>query len=186
MMASACFERAGFIPYERDWIDYVSDGILISKGRKEQAPQSSLDEVKSVHVFCECRAESIDSAGGPQPKAASAKSSRRMWESTVFQRRRDDSRWSSLSRRRSLGEGSSKVLGVALMAREGDAHGMGDLAIGVTSLCASCGEKASKGTCKSGADAVPKMSPGSRSRYPVRRIVCRPEPKRCSEGYWPP
>ena len=75
--------------------------------------------------------------------------------------------------------------GMALMAREGGADGMGDSATEVTSFCASCDAKASKGTRKSGADAVPKMSPGSRSRYPVSGIVCRPEPTKCSEGSWP-
>ena len=52
------------------------------------------------------------------------------------------------------------------------------------SFCASCDVKASKGTRRSGADAVPKMSPGSRSRYPERGIICRLEPTKCSEGYW--
>ena len=78
-------------------------------------------------------------------------------------------RWTSLSRRRSSEGCSSNVSGVALMAREGDAGGMGDSTTGVTSFCASCGGKASKVTRRSGANAVPKMSPGSRSRYPERR-----------------
>ena len=42
-MASACL---GFSLYERDWISCVTGGTLISKGRKEHAPQSSLDEEK--------------------------------------------------------------------------------------------------------------------------------------------
>ena len=71
------------------------------------------------------------------------------------------------------------------MAREGAADGMGDITTRVTSVCASCGTNSSKGTCTSGADAVPTMSPGSRSRYPESGIVCRLEPTKCSEGYWP-
>ena len=49
------------------------------------------------------------------------------------------------------------------MARGGAGDGMGDTITRVTSLCASCGTNSSKGTCTSGADAVPKMSPRSRS-----------------------
>ena len=45
--------------------------------------------------------------------------------------------------------------------------------------------RASKGTRRSGAEAVPRMSPGSRSQYPVRGIVCRLEATKYSEGYWP-
>ena len=71
------------------------------------------------------------------------------------------------------------------MAREGAADGMGDTTTNVTSLCASCGTNASKGTHRSGADAVHTMSPGSRSRYPERGIICRLKPTKCSEGYWP-
>ena len=71
------------------------------------------------------------------------------------------------------------------MAREGDADGKVDSATGVTLFCASCGAKASEGTRRSGADALPKMSPGSTSRYPVRGTVCRPELTKCSEGSWP-
>ena len=65
------------------------------------------------------------------------------------------------------------------VARGGDAEGKGDSATGVTSFCTCCGAKASKGTRKSDADA----EPGSRSQHPVRGIVCRPEPTKCSEGY---
>ena len=88
----------------------------------------------------------------------------------------------SLSRRRSSEGCSSNVSGGALMAREGATDGMGDTTTSVTSLCKSCGTNASKGTCTSGADAVPKMLPGSRSRYPERGIICRLEPTKCSEA----
>ena len=74
---------------------------------------------------------------------------------------------------------------MTLEASERDFDGKSDSATGVTSICALCCAKASKGTRKSGAVAVPKMSPGSRSLYPVRGIVCRPEPTKCSEGSWP-
>ena len=75
---------------------------------------------------------------GSQPGASSAKSIRRIWEATVFHRQSNDLHWLSLSRRRRSEEGSSKVSGVALMAREVDADGMGDSAIGMTLFCASC------------------------------------------------
>ena len=62
--------------------------------------------------------------------------------------------------------------------------GESDSATGVTLIGASCCAKASSGTRRSGADAVPKMSPGSRSLYPVRGIVGLPKPTKCSEGSW--
>ena len=80
-----------------------------------------------------------------------------------------------------FGGGSFEVSGVTLMTTERDANGMGDSATGVASFCASCGVKASKGMRRSGADGVPKMSPGSRSRYSEKGIVCRPEPTKSSE-----
>ena len=39
-----------------------------------------------------------------------------------------------------------------------------------------------KGTRRSGDEAVPKTSPGSRSWYPVKGINCRPEETKCFEG----
>ena len=54
----------------------------------------------------------------------------------------------------------------------------------VTSLSSLCWTRASKGTRRSGAEAVPRMSPSSRSRFHVRGIVCRPEATKYSEGYW--
>ena len=72
-----------------------------------------------------------------------------------------------------------------MVVREGAADGMGDTTTRVTSLCASCGANVSKGTRRSSADAVPKMSPHSRSLYPERGIICRLEPTKCAEGYWP-
>ena len=68
------------------------------------------------------------------------------------------------------------------MAREGAADGMGDTTTRVTSLCKSCGTNASKGTRRSGADAVPIMLPGPRSRYPEWGNICRLEPTKCFEG----
>ena len=138
----------------------------------------------NVWVFYQCHTESVDSAGS-QPGASSAKPIHLIPEGTVFQRRRNDSRWPSLSRRRSSEEGSSKVSGVALMAREGDSDGMGDSATGMTLFCAACVAKASKGTQRSGAVAVPKVSPGSRSQYPVKEIISRPDTTKCSAWSWP-
>ena len=72
--------------------------------------------------------------------------------------------------------GSAPAAVMAIKRRSGDYR--------FPSFCASCGVKDSKGTRRSGADAVPKMSPGSRSRYPKRGVICQPEPTKCSEGYW--
>ena len=75
---------------------------------------------------------------------------------------------------------------MTLVASDRDIDGKSDnSATGVTSICASCCAKASKGTRTSGADAVPIMSPGSRFLYPVRGIVYRSEPTKCYEGSWP-
>ena len=74
---------------------------------------------------------------------------------------------------------------MTLVASDSDIDGKSDSAAGITSICASCCAKTSKATRRSGADAVPKMSPGSRCLYPVRGIVCRLEPTQCSEGSWP-
>ena len=63
-----------------------------------------------------------------------------------------------------------------------DVEGKNDSATGVTLVGASYCAKASRATHRSGADAVPKMSPGSRSLYPMREIVCLPEPTKCSKG----
>ena len=48
---------------------------------------------------------------------------------------------------------------MTLVASDRDVDGKSDSATGVTSVCASCCAKASKSTRRSGADAVPKMSP---------------------------
>ena len=64
---------------------------------------------------------------------------------------------------------------MAFVTVEGGAKVTGDSATVVTSCCVSCGANVSKGTRRNGCDAVPKMSPYSRSRCPVRGIICRPE-----------
>ena len=74
---------------------------------------------------------------------------------------------------------------MAFAAVEGCAKVTVDSDIVVTLCCVSCGSKISKGTRRSGCDAVPKMSSGSRSQRPVRGIVCRPEATKCSKGPWP-
>ena len=73
---------------------------------------------------------------------------------------------------------------MTFVAREGDAEGESDSAKGVTSLCTSCGAKASKGAHRGCADAVHKVSPDWGLRYPVRGVVCPPEPTKCSAGSW--
>ena len=55
---------------------------------------------------------------------------------------------------------------------------------GVTSSWASCGVGASKGT-RGSDDAVPKISSGSRSLYPVLRVVCHPKKTEQLEGFGP-
>ena len=47
---------------------------------------------------------------------------------------------------------------------------------------ASCGVGASKGTRGGDADAVPEISSGSRSLYPVMGVVCQPEKWSNSRG----
>ena len=140
---------------------------------------------KNVRVICECCAESIDSAGVP---AGSVQCEDYPPDVGRYRCPEVEERFAlgiSLSRRRSSEGCSSNVSGEALMAREEAADDMGDTTTRVTSLCKSCGTNASKGTCTSGADAVPKMLPGSRSRCPERWIICRLEPTKCSEGLWP-
>ena len=74
-MAPAHFERAGFSLYGRDWIGCVPGGTLISEGRREHAPLSSLDEEnKSAYSVSIALRASI--ALGSQPGASSAKSIR--------------------------------------------------------------------------------------------------------------
>ena len=82
----------------------------------------------------------------------------------VFQRRRNDSRWSLSSRWTSSEDESSEVSGATLGAREGDAEGKGDSATGVTPLRTSCAAKASKGTRRSDVDSVLRILPRLRSR----------------------
>ena len=110
---------------------------------------------------------------GSQPGVSSAKSICRMWGGPVLQRRRNDPRWSTSSRWRSSLEGSSEVSGVTLGAGEKGAKGISDSAAAVTSCCSLCCARASKGARRYRADAVPRMSPGSRFRYPMRGIFCR-------------
>ena len=65
-----------------------------------------------------------------------------------------------------------------------DIEGKSDSATGIALIGVSYCANTSRGMRRSGADAVPKISPGSRSLYPVRGIVCLPEPTKCSEGSW--
>ena len=121
----------------------------------------------------------VSMALGSHPGASSAKSIFHMGEGNVLQRWRNDPRWSSSSRWRSSVEGCSEVFGATLGAGEESVKGLSDSATAVTSCGLSCCARASKGTRRSGADA------SSRSRYPVRGVVCRPETTKCSEGSWP-
>ena len=64
-------------------------------------------------------------------------------------------------------EGCSEVLGATLEAGEEGVKGLRDSATAVTSYGSSCCARASKSTRRSGADSVPRISSGSRSRYLV-------------------
>ena len=61
--------------------------------------------------------------------------------------------------------------------------GVGDSARAETSARSSWRDTASKETRRSGDEAVPRISPGSRSWYPVKGINCRPEETKRSKGY---
>ena len=58
---------------------------------------------------------------------------------------------------------------------------IGDSARAETSTGTSWGVRASKGTQRSGDEAVPRTSPGSRSWYPAKGINYRPEETNRSE-----
>ena len=103
---------------------------------------------------------------GSHPGASSAKSIGQLWGCTVLQRRRNVPYWSSSSRWRSSVESSSEVFGATLEAGEKGVKGLSDSATAVTSFCPLFCARASKGTRRSGTDAVSRISPGSRSRYP--------------------
>ena len=60
---------------------------------------------------------------------------------------------------------------------------VGDSVRAETSAGALWGVRASKGTRRSGDEAVPRMSPGSRSWYPVKGINYRPEETNHSERF---
>ena len=71
------------------------------------------------------------------------------------------------------------------VVREGvvcDAGFVGDSARAETSVGTLWRVRASKGTRRRGDEAVPKMSPGSRSWCLVKGINCRPEETNRSEG----
>ena len=71
------------------------------------------------------------------------------------------------------------------VVREGvvcDAGFVGDSARAETSVGTLWRVRASKGTRRRGDEAVPRMSPGSRSWCLVKGINCRPEETNRSEG----
>ena len=90
-------------------------------------------------------------------------------------RRRNDSRWLESSRSRSSGGGASGESDVIWGGGTG-CGGVGD------SARASWRDRTSRGTRRSGDEAVPRTSPGSRSWYPVKGINCRPEETKRSKG----
>ena len=61
--------------------------------------------------------------------------------------------------------------------------GVGDSARAETSARTSWRDRASKEKRRSGDEAVPRISPGSRSWYPDKGINCRPEETKRSKGY---
>ena len=68
--------------------------------------------------------------------------------------------------------GSSAVFSEGAVCEAGV---IGDCARAETVAGTSWGVRASKGTRRSGDEAVPRTSPGSRSWYLVKGISCRPE-----------
>ena len=60
--------------------------------------------------------------------------------------------------------------------------GVGDSARAETSARTSWRDRASKETRRSGDEAVPRISPGSRSWYPVKGMNCRPEETNVPRG----
>ena len=73
-----------------------------------------------------------------------------------------------------------------VVVREGavcEAGVVGDPARAETSAGTLWGVRASKETRRSGDEAVPRTSPGSRSWYPVKGINYRPEETNRSEGF---
>ena len=100
----------------------------------------------------------------------------------MCQRRRNDSRWLGSSRSRSSYGGSSGDSDVMLGGGTG-CGGVGDSARAETSARASWRDRASKETRRSGDEAVPRISPGSGSWYPVKGINCRPEETKRSKGF---
>ena len=138
----------------------------------------------NICVFYECRAESVDSTGIP---TGSVQCEVYPLHSGGYSIPEAKERFALaiIESTEKFGGGFVQSVGVALMARQGDADGMGDSATGMTSFCASSVAKASKGTQRNGAVAVPKVSPGSRSQYPVKGIVCRPDTTKCSARSWP-
>ena len=96
-------------------------------------------------------------------------------------RRRNDSRWLESSRSRSSGGGASGESDVIWGGGTG-CGGVGDSARAETSARASWRDRTSRGTRRSGDEAVPRTSPGSRSWYPVKGINCRPEETKRSKG----
>ena len=61
--------------------------------------------------------------------------------------------------------------------------GAGDSARAETPARTSWRDRASKETRRSGDEVMPRISPGSRSLYPVKGINCRPEETKGSKGY---
>ena len=77
-----------------------------------------------------------------------------------------------------------KVRGVS-SGKSSSAGVIDDSVTEVESTWASCGVRASKGTRGSDDDAVPEISSGSRSLYPVLGVVCQPEKTGQLEGFGP-
>ena len=87
-------------------------------------------------------------------------------------------------RREGLSGRSSEALGGgAVVSGRGSAGVVGDSATGAMPCGALSGVRASKGGGRSGDDAVPKISPGSNLKHPVKRVDCRPEETKLSEGF---
>ena len=81
------------------------------------------------------------------------------------------------------GRSSLALGGGAVVSGRGGAGVVCDSATGAMPCGALSGVSASKGRRRSGDDVVPKISPGSSLKHPVKRVDCRPEETKISEGF---
>ena len=163
-MVSACFERAGFSLYGRDWIGCVPGGtLLFQRGTESMHRNPVWMRKKSAYSVSVALRASM--ALGSQPGASSVPEAK---ETVRINSRAD-----------------IKVRGGFVRGIERSAGVINNSVMGVTPSWASCGVRVSKGTRVSDDDAVPEISSGSRSLYPFREVVYQPKKTKQLEGFGP-